>query len=134
MIIEIIRAHPRLSIIAISAVVSLFISLINYLVLDKEKVKSMKARQKELQKEMKEHKHNQAKIMELNKELLENTMITMKNSFKPMLITIIPVLAVFWWIRGGVFEETVIASTWLWYYIGSALVFSLIFRKIFKLP
>jgi uncharacterized membrane protein (DUF106 family) len=132
-IIELINLYPRWSIIIIAVVLSLFISLINYFVLDKEKMKGMKARQKEIQKEMKEHKQDQAKQTELSKELLSHTMENMKHSFKPMLITIIPILVVFWWIK-GVYAETAIASSWFWWYLGAAIASSLIFRKLFKLP
>jgi len=133
MVIELIQAYPRWSIIVISGFVSLFISLINYFVLDKEKVREGRARQKELNKQMKESKHDPVKTMEIQKELMSHAMQNMKNSFRPMLITIIPILVIFWWIR-GIFAETTIASVWLWWYIGSSIVFSIIFRKVFKLP
>jgi uncharacterized membrane protein (DUF106 family) len=130
---EIIMAYPRASIITFAALISLFISLINYFVLDKDKVRSMKARQKELNKEMKEHKDNPAKVMELQKELMSHVGENFKHSFKPMLITIIPVLVAFLWVK-GIFAETSIASSWFWYYLISAIAFSMIFRKVFKLP
>ena len=133
MVIELIQAYPRWSIIVISGFVSLFISLINYFVLDKEKVREGKARQKELNKQMKESKHDPVKTMEIQKELMSHAMQNMKNSFRPMLITIIPILVIFWWIK-GIFAETTIASVWLWWYIGASIVFSIIFRKVFKLP
>ena len=130
---EIIQTYPTWSIIVIGILVSLFISLINHFVLDKDKVRSMKVRQKEIQKEMKEHKHDHVKQTELSKELMSHTMENLKHSFKPMLITIIPILVIFWWMK-GVFIETTIAKTWLWWYIGTAIVSSLVFRKLFKLP
>jgi len=68
MVIEFIQASPRLSIIGISVGVSLFISIINYFVLDKDKVKAMKIRQKELQKEIKNNKDNPAKVMEYKRK------------------------------------------------------------------
>ncbi|MCH8873648.1 hypothetical protein IH824_12920 [candidate division KSB1 bacterium] len=40
-IVEIIQAYPKWSIIVIALLVSLFISLINYFVLDKDKMKEM---------------------------------------------------------------------------------------------
>jgi uncharacterized membrane protein (DUF106 family) len=132
-IVELIQTYPHGGIVVIAGFVSLFISLINYIVLDKEKVKNGRVRQKELQKQMKEHKHDTNKMMELNKEFMQHTMDNFKHSFKPMIITIIPVLVVFYWIR-GIFEATAIAGSWLWWYIGSAVVFSLVFRKLFKLP
>ena len=132
-VVELIQSNPRIGIIVISVIVSLFISIINYFVLDKEKIKKMKERQKELQKEMKLHKDNPQKMMELNKELMGGIGENFKHSFKPMLITIIPVLVVFAWMR-NIFTNTEIASTWIWWYIVSAIAASLIFRKVFKLP
>jgi len=133
MVIEFIQASPRLSIIGISVGVSLFISIINYFVLDKDKVKAMKIRQKELQKEIKNNKDNPAKVMELQKEMMGQVGDNFKHSLKPMLITIIPILVVFGWIK-GVFAETTLAGSWFWYYLVSALVASMFFRKVFKLP
>ncbi len=133
MVIETIQAYPRTSILAIAALVSLFISIINYFVLDKEKMKASRARQKELSRGMKENKENPAKVMEMQKELMSHTMEQMKHSFKPMIITMIPILVAFWWIK-GVFAETTLSGSWFWWYLIGAIAFSLIFRKLFKLP
>lgn len=133
MIIEFINAQPRTSIIIISILVSFFISLINFFVLDKEKMRTSRARQKELQQEMKKYKDNPAKVMEMQKEMMSHVGDSFKHSLKPMLITLIPILLVFSWIR-GVFLETTIAKTWFWYYLISAIAGSLVFRKLFKLP
>jgi len=133
MVVEIILSYPRASIIVISVLVSLFITLVNYFVLDKEKVRRVKARQKELRAEMKLAKGDAVKTMELNKELMAQTMDNMKDSFKPMLITFIPIIVVFWWIR-GTFAETSLSGTWFWWYLGAAIIGSILFRKLFKLP
>ena len=133
MINEFIQTNPRISIGILAMVVSFFISAINSLLLDKIKVKGMKDRQKEINKQIKENKHDQEKMMELQKELFSHSMENMKHSFKPMLITLIPVLIVFNWIRES-FSSTIISSSWLWYYLGFALFFSIFFRKLFKLP
>ena len=137
--IETIQANPRISIIIFSVVVSFLISLVQHFVLDKDKVRNAKAKQKELREKIKEHKDDQAKVMELNQEMFQHSMAAAKHSFKPLLITIIPALVFFAWMK-NIFEETVIGGTsflfpvWLWYYIGTAIVVSPIFRKLFKLP
>ena len=128
---ELIVANPKVSIVIISGLVSLFISLVNYFVMDKEKVKSGRERQKELQKEMKEHKGNPSKMMELQKEMMSHVGENFKHSLKPMMITMLPILIVFYWIR-NVFAE--VLSGWIWWYLVSAIVFSMVFRKVFKLP
>ena len=133
MIIDIIQQYPKISIFVLAAAVSFFISLVNYFVLDKEKMREIKNKQKELQEEMKKHKDNPAKVMELNKEMMSHMGETFKHSFKPMLITFIPIIFFFSLIRGW-FAVTEIAKSWIWYYIGASIVSSLIFRKILNLP
>jgi len=131
--IDLIQANPKISVILIAVVISFFISLINFFVLDKEKIRESRKNQKELQKKMKEHREDPVKMMELNKEMMVHVVENFKHSLKPMLITIIPILIVFGWIK-GVYSETTIAGSWFWWYLIAAIVSSLIFRKLFKLP
>jgi uncharacterized membrane protein (DUF106 family) len=137
MVIEIIQswavAYPRTFIIVAAILISLFISIVNYFVLDKEKMHALKARQKEIQEEMKKHKDNPTKLMELQKEMFTHMGSSFKHSMKPMLITFIPLILIFPVMRNAL-ATTVIAKSWFWWYIGSSLVSSMIFRKWFKLP
>ena len=133
MISEIIQSYPRISIILMALLVSFFISLVNYFVLDKEKMREIKSRQKAIQEEMKNHKDNPQKMMELNKELMSHMCETFKHSFKPMLITLVPMLFIFAFFRKE-FLLTEIAKSWLWWYFGVSILSSIIFRKLFKLP
>ena len=130
-----IQQNPKVSIILIGTAISFFISLVNYFFLDKEKLRDIKARQKELQKEMKQHQKdgNHEKVMALNKELMPMMGQMMKHSMKPMLITIIPIIILFSFIK-NVYVDTAIASSWFWYYLVAAIASSMIFRKILKLP
>ena len=57
------------------------------------------------------------------------SMELMKHSFKPMLITFVPLILLFWWLR-GIYAETSIVSTWIWWYIGTSVGSSIILRKI----
>ena len=137
MVIEFIQsfAHssPRLFVIGASILVSLFISAVNYFVLNKERMRELKERQKALQTEMKNHKDNPQKIMELQKEMFSHMGESLKHSFKPMLITFIPIILLFPVIRAALID-TAIGKTWFWWYIGVSLIASMIFRKLFKLP
>jgi len=128
---DLLVANPHIGIICFSLLVSLFVTIVNYFILDKDRMRELKQKQKDLQAEMKNHKDNPAKMMELQKELMGHTMETMKHSMKPMLITWIPIILFFGWLRG------VYGTQWaslIWYYIGASLVGSIIFRKLFKLP
>ncbi len=135
MVIELIQQHPKISIIVLAAAVSLVTSIVNFFFLDKERMREIKSRQKTLQAEMKEHQKagNQDKMMELNKELMSSTGEMFKHSSKPILITFIPIIIFFGFIK-STFLETSIASTWFWWYLGGAIVSSMIFRKLFRLP
>lgn len=130
-----IQQSPRVSIILIALAISLLITIINYFFLDKEKLRDIKERQKSVQKQLKEHQKagNHEKVLELNKELMSHAGEMMRHSLKPMLITLIPILILFSLIR-GVYVETSIASSWFWYYLVSAIVGSILFKKVFRLP
>ena len=134
-LIAIIQANPRTSIIVIALLISFLISLVNFFILDKERIKTLRSRQKEIQAQMKEHQKagNHEKAQELMSEMTGHMMESLKHSFKPMLFTMIPILVLFAIIR-NTFNATAIASTWFWWYMGSAIVGSMVFRKFFDLP
>ncbi|MEK6914140.1 MAG: EMC3/TMCO1 family protein [Nanoarchaeota archaeon] len=129
---NLIISNPKVSIVIISFLISLFITLIRYFMTDKEKMKEIKEKQKNLRAEMKMYKNNPEKMMEINQKMLNDMPEQMKQSFKPMLITLIPILLIFAWMR-SVYSITAIADTWLWWYIISSIIFSIIFSKGFGL-
>ena len=131
-ILDLIQNNPKLSIIIISFLISLFVTVIRYFMTDKEKMREIKDKQKNLRAEMKIHRNNPEKMMEINQKMLDDMPEQMKQSFKPMIITLIPILLVFAWMR-SVYAVTEIANNWLWWYIISSLVFSIALGKIFKL-
>ena len=134
-VLALIQQNPRASIIILALAISFFITLINYFFLDKEKMREIKERQKEMQKKMKEHQKNgeHEKMLELQKEMLSDMGAMFRHSMKPMLITIVPILLLFSFIK-NTYADTTIASTWFWWYLGTAIFGSMILRKVFKLP
>jgi len=132
---SLVQAYPRVSIIVFALLISFLISLVNYFFLDKERMKEIKEKQKKVQEQIKEHQKagNHDKTLELNKELMSHTGEMLRHSFKPMLITLIPIIFLFGIIKNN-YAETTIASTWFWWYLISAIISSMVFRKIFKLP
>jgi uncharacterized membrane protein (DUF106 family) len=127
------QSNPRTFVILVSVLVSLFVSAVNYFVLNKERMREIRARQKSLQEEMKQHKDNPQKMMELQKEMFSHMGESLKHSMKPMLITFIPIILFFPIVRAALVTTT-IASTWFWWYLVTSLVSSMVFRKLFKLP
>jgi uncharacterized membrane protein (DUF106 family) len=53
----------------------------------------------------------------------------MKHSFKPLLISFIPLIIFFWWIRG---IYSAVLPGWLWWYIPAGIISSIILRKALK--
>src|SRR3989338_7644715 len=122
------QSYPRTAVIAAALLISLFISIVNYFVLNKEKMHEIKARQKAIQEEMKNHKHDPKKMMELQKEMFSHMGASFKHSMKPMLITFIPLILFFPLLR-SMLITTELAGSWFWWYIGASIIFSMIFRK-----
>lgn len=129
--IELIQAYPKTSIIIFSFLVTLFITLVTYFMTDRQRMREIKEKQKRIREEMKNHKSNPDKLMELQKEMMADLPEQMKHSFKPMLITLIPLLIVFAFFR-NVFNP-LLGGWWILYYIVSSMIFSVILRKVFKL-
>jgi uncharacterized membrane protein (DUF106 family) len=133
MITEFIQANAwnaRISILVLSFLVTLFITVITYYMTDRVRMKEIRDKQKALRAEIKNYKDNPQKMMELNKKMMEDMPEQLKHSFKPMLITMIPIIIVFAWLRSTF--ATVLPS-WFWWYIGSSIVFSIGLRKVFGL-
>lgn len=133
MVLELIQQYPKMSIIILATLVSFLISLVNYFVLDKEKMRELKAKQKALQEEAKKHKDNPQKMMDIQKEIMPISLEMMKHSFKPLLITLIPIL-IFFSLVSKWYAGTALAKAWIWWYIGASIISSMIFRKLLKLP
>ena len=129
---ELIQSNPEISIVALAFLVSIAITLINYFMVDREKMKQIRQKQKQLREEMKKFKDNPEKMMEINKQMLEDMPEQLKMSFKPMVITLVPLLILFAWLK-STFAATSIASTWIWWYIGASIVSSIVTRKLFGL-
>jgi len=125
-----IQTNPRVGLMILSFIVTLFITIVTHFMTDKKRMRELKDKQKFLREEMKKNKGNPQKVMELNKQMMEDLPEQMKQSFKPMIITIIPLLILFKWLK-GTFAD--ILPGWIWYYIGFSMVFSIILRKVFKL-
>lgn len=129
MIKEWIVANPKLSIVLIGILVTLVTTLITKKFTDQKKMKEIKDQQKENQKLMKEIKGDIKKMGEIQKEMMSQSLELMKHSFKPMIITFIPLALLLVWIR-GIYSP--IFGGWIWWYLVAAIVSSIIFRKLFK--
>ncbi len=126
---ELMIANPKASIIALSFLVTLAMTLVTKKFTDQNRMKELKKVQKACQIKLKDAKGDSKKQAEIQKEMMSCSMELMKHSFKPMLFTLLPLIILFWWIRG---IYTDILSGWLWWYIGVSIVSSIILRKVLK--
>ncbi len=127
---EILVATHRTAMISIgvfSVAVTLVSTLVQKKFTDQAHLKSLKNRQKEIQKELKKTKEPDL-MKELNSEMLQLTGLMFKSSMKPMFVTLIPFLILFAWLKGV--YSPVLGGSWIWYYIGYSVAASMVFRKI----
>ncbi|MAG50825.1 hypothetical protein CL621_04275 [archaeon] len=130
---------PLGTIVIVSFALTSLITLVYKLMTDQELMKSLKAEIKGFQQEMKEHKEDKEKMMELQKRAMEKNMKYMKHSMKPTLITFVPVIIIFGWLRttfesiGKIMIPIVSVNlSWFWIYLVCSIVFSIVLRKILK--
>lgn len=156
---------PILAIVVIGAVISFITSIAQKILVDQDRLVFLQKEMKEFQQEMMEARKtndpkalekvqkNQMEFMSLQKE-----MMTM--SFKPMIVTMLPILLIFWWIsQNPLFTSMIVklpafayyallvpiwhalpfyggapsvpmSITWLGWYFLSAFGFSFLFRKL----
>ncbi len=128
-IVEMMTSNAKVSISVFSVIVTLVSTLVQKHFTDQEHLKSLKKRQKEIQKEIKKSK-DPSVMQELNAEMLQLTGVMFKSSMKPMFVTIIPFLLLFSWLRS--IYVPILGNSWLWYYIGYSVLASIVLRKILK--
>jgi len=126
---ELIISNPKAGIIVISFLVTLAMTLITKKFTNQNRMKELKEIQKACQIKIKNNKNNLKKQGEIQKEMMLCSIELMKHSFKPMLFTLLPLLVLFWWIR-GIYTE--LLPSWLWWYIGTSIISSMVLRKILK--
>lgn len=90
----------------IATIVAFLITLANKLLVDQDRLQYLQKEMKEYQQEMmkaqksgdpklmKEMQKKQAKFMDIQKEM-------MFNSFKPMIVTFVPIIIIFYWMAGN---------------------------------
>tara|TARA_Y100000034_G_C6614891_1_gene267886 strand:- start:37 stop:474 length:438 start_codon:yes stop_codon:yes gene_type:complete len=126
---------PLGALIIISFILTALITVAYKYFTDQELMKSLKAELKSLQHEMKEAKHDTEKVMQLQKQSMEKNMKYMMNSFKPTLITLIPILIIFSWLRAEYTDKALNflgINSWIWIYIIFSIIFSIALRKLLR--
>ena len=79
---------------------------------------------------MKKYKDHPEKLLEFQKKQLEFIPKTLELTIKPLIYTSIPIILLFRWF--GDFLNPVFGGWWILYYLIGAMIFSGIFKKVFK--
>lgn len=132
----ILTLHHLCGLILVTLGVNLIITLAYKYLTDQEALKSLKEETKELQKQMKEMKNDTDMLMKLRKQSFEKSIASFKQSFKPMIVTMLPLLVVFGYLRAyytGLGDPKLFLTFgWLGTYLIFSIVFNLVLRKLFK--
>lgn len=120
-------AYPKVSVVIVGFLVTFVMTLVTKKFTDQNRMKELKQIQKKCQIKLKDSKGDMKKQSEIQKEMMACSMELMKHSMKPMLFTFIPIILLFAWIRG---IYTGVLSGWIWWYLGSAIISSIILRKV----
>ncbi len=148
MLFEFVKWNPLVSMMLFSVVLTFLLTLAYKKLTNPRRMNELKERQKKLREEMKASKNEPEKLERLQKEMLDVSMENMRLSFKPMLITFIPLILIFYGLRVLYMDMAGIGNIiswgtklpiigdgagWLLCYIIFSFIFSIIFRKIFKM-
>lgn len=96
-----------LSVTIVSVGISFIITIVYKLVTNQSLMKDLKTEIKELQKQMKQLKDNPNEMMKVQKKAMESNMKYMTHSFKPTLITFIPIILIFGWMSSNFAYEPI---------------------------
>ncbi len=129
MIKDLLLLNPKLSVVALSFLITLVMTLITKKFTNQSRMKELKDIQKSCQIKIRSGNLTPEEMSKVNKQMMECSMELMKHSFKPLLITLIPLIILFWWIR-GIYSP--VLSSWIWWYIISGIISSIILRKALK--
>jgi len=123
----------------ISAALAFMSAMVTKIFLSEEG-KAAKEKLKELQKDMKnaQKKGHVKKMQKLQGEMMTTMMESFRHQFKPMLITFIPFILVFYWLRdtygglGPMAEILGFQLHWLGWYFLCVLIISIPLNKLLK--
>ena len=122
-----------LGMLIIVFIISALITIIQKYTTDQKALKEMKAEQKEIQKQMKEFRNNPEKMMELQKRQMSFMPRQLKLGMGSIAYTSVPIILLFRWFYD---YFTSIGNPkffgflgWIWFYLLSSLIFSIILKK-----
>ena len=123
--------NPALTVVIVAFIVSLITNIANKYLVDQDKVNESQKKSKELSSKLREAQKNGdgkeiAKLQAEQTEMLKNQNEVMMESFKPMIVTMVPIILIFFWMRASSISHLVLIlpapAYWLtltpfWYWL-----------------
>lgn len=115
-------SNPILTVLVVAFIVSLISTVANKLLVDQDQMNEIQAEMKAFQKEIREAQKagDGKKLVELQsrqQEMMQKQTQMMGNSFKPMIVTLVPILLIFWWMRASIISGLIVTLPPSVYYI-----------------
>lgn len=115
LIFEPLLGYPALTILVSSVVITLLTTLIYHRMVDLERMKNIREELSNLQKEIRAAKSGDKKSLKKlqmkQRRMMELQGIMMRESFKPMLVYMVPLMIFFYWIRSHYMETWAFARS-----------------------
>ena len=127
--------NPALTVVIVAFIVSLITNIANKYLVDQDKVNESQNKSKELSSKLREAQKSGdgkeiAKLQAEQTEMLKNQNEVMMESFKPMIVTMVPIILIFFWMRASSISHLVLilpapaywpTLTPFWHFIGPML-------------
>ena len=98
------------AIVIITFVLSLIITVVYKYVTNQEMMKQLKTDLKKLQLQAKEHRKDPDRMLKIQKEMMDKNMVLMRHSFKPTLITFIPLILIMGWLQSNMASDSLLVN------------------------
>ncbi|MCC7553453.1 MAG: DUF106 domain-containing protein [Methanobacteriaceae archaeon] len=128
-------SNPILTVFFVAFLVSLFTTVANKLLVDHDEMNEIRTEMSEFQKELREAQQSGdskkiAKLQAKQVDFMEKQSKMMTSSFKPLIVTMVPVLLVYYWMGYSVISDLLVqlpvtvyygSLTPMWHVIGSLI-------------
>jgi uncharacterized membrane protein (DUF106 family) len=101
---------PLWTVIILSFILGLMTTIAHKYMTDQKLLKNAREEMKKLQAKMRQHKDNPKKLMEVQQKMMSYNMDILKQSFRPLLVTFIPVIIIFGWITAALVFQPIVAD------------------------
>ncbi len=141
----IISLSSPLNILVISFILTLIVNLAMKFFTNQKVMKTLKEESEFFKEEMKKFKNDPQKLLDIQKKTMENSMKYLRHSLPATLITLLPLLLIFGWLRQAFpageillkfpFKLPLLGAGlgWLGSYILFSIIFNIALRKILKI-